>query len=144
MRCSSFPKTEPRQKLLAALFTKARDMGIESDELRENIAPGVIRKRLSEATTQEIFRVLDHLTKLYTRKEYKNYESSKAGLLNELLDAARARWGQDFEKPLRVFINSHGFKGTVTHFKFMKVTELKAFKTRILELNRQDGICPTR
>lgn len=140
MECRSFPKTEPRQKLLAALFSKARELGIEGDDLRKNIAPEVIKKRLSKASSQEIFKVLDHIMGLYTKTGYIEFESSKAGLIAELCAAARERWGDDYEKPLKAFINSHGFKGTLTHVKFMNVTDLKAFKDRIKELNRTEGI----
>lgn len=139
MECRRFPKTEPRQRLLAALFSKAREMGIESEELREELAPTVIKKRLSEASSQEIFRLLEHITGIYRKTGYKKFESSKAGLVEELKAAARARWGEDFDKPLKAFINSHGYKGTVTHYKFMKVADLKAFKDRLKELNRQEG-----
>lgn len=137
MECKSFPKTEPRQRLLRSLFAKARQYGIESDELREKIAPSVIGKRLSEASSKELFKVLDHVTKIYTQSGYKKFDSSKTGLLLELEAAARARWGEEFKKPLLAFINSH--KGAYTHYRFMKVAELKAFKDRIKELNRQEG-----
>lgn len=140
MECKSFPKTEPRQKLLAALFCKARDMGIDGEVLREEIAPAVIKKKLSEATSKELFRVLEHVTGLYKKTDFKKFESSKAGLVLELEGAAHARWGEDFKASLLAFINSHGFKKTLTHYKFMKVTDLKAFKERLKDLNRQDEI----
>lgn len=139
MECRSFPKTEPRQKLLAALFTKARDLGIEGEDLRENIAPEVIKKRLSDASSQELFKVLEHITGLYKKAGYQKYESSKAGLLIELEDAARARWGEAFKEPLLKFINSHRAR-TVTHYKWLNVAYLKEFKNRIKELNRSEGI----
>lgn len=143
MECKSFPKREPRQKLLAALFTKAREIGIENEELREEIAPQLLKKRLSEASSQELFRVMEHITGFYTGGSgYKKFESSKAGLLHELEDAARARWGEDFKKSLLAFINSHALKGTYTHYKFMKVAELKAFKERLKELNKKDRTIP--
>ncbi|WKZ32942.1 MAG: hypothetical protein QY316_00620 [Thermodesulfobacteriota bacterium] len=139
MECKSFPKTEPRQRLLQSLFAKARQYGIESDELRERIAPSVIGKRLSEASSKELFKVLDHVTKIYMQSGYQKFDSSKTGLLLELEAAARARWGEEFKKPLLAFINSHGLKGAYTHYRFMKVAELKAFKERIKELNKKEG-----
>ena len=140
MECRSFPKTEPRQRLLASLFAKAREFGIESTELRENIAPAVINKRLSESSSGEILKVLEHVMKIYRLSGFQKFESSKAGLLLELEAAARARWGDEFKKSLIAFINSHALKGTYTHYRFMAVTDLKAFKDRIKELNRQEGI----
>lgn len=138
MECKSFPKREPRQKLLAALFAKARDFGIEGDELRERIAPAVINKRLSDATTQELFKILEHVTGLYKKSGYKKFDSSRQGLIQELEEAARVRWGEEFRKPLIAFINSHRGK-TVTHYRFMRIAELKAFKDRIKELNKRDA-----
>ncbi|MBE7415101.1 MAG: hypothetical protein HS130_07705 [Deltaproteobacteria bacterium] len=125
--------------MLRALFAKARQYGIEADELREKIAPSVIGKRLSEASSKELFKVLDHVTKIYMQSGYQKFESSKTGLLLEIEAAARSRWGEDFTKSLNAFINSHSFKGTKRHYKFLQVTELKAFKDRIKELNRSDG-----
>lgn len=139
MECKSFSKREPRQKLLAALFAKARDFGIEGERLREEIAPAVIKKRLSEASTQELFKILEHVTKLYRGSGYKKFDSSRQGLIQELEEAARVRWGEEeFKKPLIAFINSHRGK-TVTHYRFMKIAELKAFKDRIKELNKRDA-----
>lgn len=137
MECKSFPKKEPRQRLLQALFAKARQYGIESDELRERIAPSVIGKRLSEASSKDLFKVLVHVTKIYMQSGYQKFESSRKGLLLELEAAARARWGEEFKKPLLAFINSH--KGAYTHYRFMEVAELKAFKDRIKDLNKSDG-----
>lgn len=136
MECKSFPKTEPRQKLLMSLFAKSRQLGIEPDELRETIAPEVIKKRLSEASAKELFLVLDHVTKLYMESGYQEFESSKAGLILELESIARERWGEDFTKSLNAFINSHSHKGTRKHYKFLPVADLKAFKDRLKELNR--------
>ena len=65
------------------------------------------------------------------------YESSKAGLLLELEDAARERWGDGFAKSLNAFVNAN--RPTQTHYKFLSVTSLKALKERIKEMNRKDG-----
>ena len=136
MECKSFPKTEPRQKLLKSLFAKARQLGIESDELREKIAPQVITKRLSEASTKELFVVLDHMTRLYMQSGYQKFESSRPGLILELESIARERWGEEFAKSLNAFINSHAQKGARRHYRFLPVPDLKAFKNRLKELNR--------
>ncbi len=137
MECRSFPKKEPRQKLLAALFLKAREMGIESEYLRDELAPKVIGRRLSVASSQDIFKLLEHITGIYGRSGYKNFESSKAGLIEELKSAARARWSEGFEKPLNAFINAN--RPAKTHYRFLNVAALKAVKERIKELNRQDA-----
>ena len=50
------------KKLLAALFAEAKKLGIEQDVLRNEIAPAVIKKRLSMASGQEILRVIEHVT----------------------------------------------------------------------------------
>ncbi len=52
----------PRALKLAQLFSEAAKRGIEQDDLRNVIAPGVIGHRLSEATTGEIIEVIRHIT----------------------------------------------------------------------------------
>ncbi len=144
-----------RKRLLAALFVKAGNHGIEADELREDIAPAVIGKRISKASPRELVKLLDHVTKLYHRPaatppesplargglkggapEPKYYPSSRPGLVEELTDAARARWGEDFEKPLNEFVNHN--RPVRTHYKFLGVAALKAVKERIKEMNAED------
>lgn len=137
MECRSFPKKDPRQKLLAALFARAREMGIESEELRDELAPTVIKKRLSEASSRDIFKLLEHVTGVYTKTGYMKYASSKAGLLDELKDVARERWGEGFERSLNAFVNAN--RPAKTHYRFLGVAALKALKERIRELNRRDG-----
>ena len=129
----------PKQRLLAALFTKGAKLGFDADTIRNDVAPKVIEKRLSEASPKEIVLVIEHMTGLY-KGSPKKYESSKDGLIEELEDAARARWGAVFEQSLNAFINSHAYKGTKTHYKFMRVTDLKAFKDRLVQLNRVEHI----
>ena len=140
-------------KLLAALFAEAKKLGIDQEVLRNEIAPAVIKKRLSMASGQEIVRVIEHVTgrsnpprppfakggmsktpplEKGDRGGFR-YESSKAGLLQELEDIARERWGESFAKSLNAFVNAN--KETQTHYKFLSVTSLKAIKERIKELN---------
>ena len=135
---------EKRNRLLAALFSQAKKKGIQGDELRDVIAPGLIGKRLSEATMQEIVRVIEHLSGENSNGQRamgneKKYASSRAGLIEELADAAKERWGEDFEKPLNAFINSHRrLKAfTITHYRFLNVTWLKGIKERLREMNRK-------
>lgn len=137
-------KREKRNRLLAALFVKADKTGIEQEFLRDTIALNIIGKRLSKASSKEIFKVLEHLVKLNPPQSpfskggseaggFKRYEPSSKGLMEELTDVAKARWGEDFQKPLNAFINSH--RKTPTHYKFLNVTSLKAFKERLKQLN---------
>lgn len=122
--------TTNRAKILSALFSKAAKMGIDAEALREEIAPSVIKKRLSEASAQEIVRLIDHVTGLDTRdRSYSSrdgfkYDSSRAGLIEELKDAGRARWGAEFEGPLNAFVNSH--LKVKTNYRWLKVAALKA------------------
>ena len=136
-------KKDSRKNLLAALFVKAKNRGIEPDELREDIAPIVINKRISEASVKELVSLIEHITK------YKNpsnterkYPSSRDGLIQELEDAARARWSDGWTQSLNAFVNSHSDKA-VTHYKFLSVAALKAIKGRIVELNKESE-CQTK
>ena len=132
-------KKDTRAGLLKAIFAKAKRAGIDEELLRERIAPEVIGMRLSAATTQELHKVVVHLASLEGESKPKGrYASSKAGLVAELEDVARARWGDGFEAPLNTFIN-HNRKAK-THLRFLDVAALKGIKERIKELNRKDGI----
>lgn len=131
---------ETRQRLLAALFSKALKAGIESETLRNDIAPAVIKKRLSGATAQELCRMIDHVTGIMhpsipSKDGRFKYDSSRAGLIDELKDTAKERWGADFEKSLNAFVNANW--PAKTHYRFLNVAALKALKERIKELNRQ-------
>lgn len=123
-----------KNSLLRALFLKARKEGIASDELREHIAPTIIGKRLSEATAKEVMKVIETVAGHRVQK----YAASRAGLIDELTDAARVRWGEEFEGPLNTFVNSH--RSTVTHYKFLPTKTLKVFKNRLKELNVKDPV----
>ncbi|TAN60752.1 hypothetical protein EPN18_08010 [bacterium] len=154
-----------RSRLLSALFAKAQNRGVDADALRDDIAPAVLGKRLSEANAREIVKLLDHVMALYQtaptlpsvpshqgrgslvpspfptaqgerekQGEFKRYPSSRAGLVAELEDVARIRWGADYEKSLNAFVNSNSIKA-VTHYRFLNVAALKAVKERIKELS---------
>jgi hypothetical protein len=53
---------DPRSLKLAALFAEAGKRGIEADQLRNEIAPAQLGKRLSAASETELGRLLRHLT----------------------------------------------------------------------------------
>jgi hypothetical protein len=132
-------KEDKRAMLLRALFAKSRDLGISADQLRDEIAPEVIKKRLSAASAPEIARLLDHITKPAPRGKgggFK-YPSSKHGLIRELEDAACDRWGEGWPLALNAFINAN--RTARTHYKFLNVSALKAVKDRIKELNSKEG-----
>ncbi|MBI5167765.1 MAG: hypothetical protein HY998_08565, partial [candidate division NC10 bacterium] len=144
--------------MLAALFAEAKKLGIDQEQLRNEIAPAVIKKRLSMASAQEVLRVIEHVTGrgdscnrpvkgLTQGSPLHKYDSSKAGLIQELEDVARERWGkgvetQDFasvQKSLNAFVNAN--REIPTHYKMMSVTGLKAIKERIKEMNRRGESC---
>lgn len=133
-------KREPRRTFLKALFAKARELGIDPDQLRDEIAPEIIKKRLSAATAPEIGKVIDHITKSVAspRGNDFKYPSTKDGLIEELRDVAFARWGADYERSLNAFINAN--RKVKTHYAFVDVSTLKAVKNRIKALNSEEGI----
>ncbi len=121
-----------RRRLLAALFSHASDKGIGQDDLRDVIAPGLIGKRLSEASAKEIYQVLEHVAG--KRKATKpRYESSLDGLRREVADIARERFGEDFEKPLNALCKKFG----VDRFRWLNVAHAKAIRDRLKELQAE-------
>lgn len=114
-----------RRRLLSAIFAEAKKRGIDAGFLREEIAPNICGMRLSQARPKELMRLIEHLT----GKKANAYPSSRAGLMAELQDAAKARWGEGYEKPLNGFVNSH--RRAPTHFRFLSIADLKAIKERL-------------
>lgn len=57
-----------RNRLLSALFAEAAKRGIDAERLRDEIAPGRIGKRLSEASAKEIYEVGVHIAGWKPRK----------------------------------------------------------------------------
>lgn len=136
-----------KHKLLKALFAEAKKLGIGQETLREDITPGVINKRLSAASPQEIAKVLIHIhnrhgipetgnTKFETlNSKQKQYESSRAGLLEEIRDLAIVRFGEDYALPLNAFCARFG---ETDGFRRMRINQMKRVKQRLKELQRED------
>jgi gentisate 1,2-dioxygenase len=133
-------KKNTKQKLLAALFAEAAKLGIDSETLREDIAPDLIEKRLSKATPQEVFRVIEYITgkgnpKSRMRNQKFKYESSREGLLQEIKDLAVERFGEDYIVPLNNLCSRFGESDG---YRKMKIAGLKELKRRLIELQRED------
>ena len=129
-----------------ALFSEAKKLGIAQETLREDIAPALIGKRLSRASPQEVARVLVYIHNRHGIPETRNskhetqnpklkrYESSRAGLLEEIRDLAIARFGEDFVRPLNALCERFGVEG----YRSMRVSQAKAVKATLIRLQRED------
>ena len=152
----------PKAKMLQALFAEAKKLGIDQETLREDVAPGVIKKRLSAATSQEVAQVLVYIHTRHGIPDappptpsrggqispagggagggsagggFKRYESSRAGLLEEIRDLAIARFGEDYALPLNAFCARFG---ETDGFRRMRVNQMKIVKQRLKELQQED------
>ena len=128
-----------RYKVLKAIFSEAARLGIPQESLREDIPQSLIGRRLSQATAGELIRVLEHV-KGNSKSEARNpkwqrYESSRDGLLKEVVDLARARFGEDFIVPLN---NLCARFGESDGYRKMRIAALKELKRRLKELQRDD------
>ncbi|MBI4652243.1 hypothetical protein HY745_13415 [Candidatus Desantisbacteria bacterium] len=135
------PTNQSHNRLLSAIFAEAKSACIDSDLLRNSIAPAIIKKRMSAATNRDLFILLTHL-KTKNNKPWKEslkpkFDSSRSGLIKELESVADARWGEGFEKSLNAFINSNNKDNILKHYKFLNISTLKAIKNRIKELNNK-------
>lgn len=135
---STKTKTNPRRRLMAAIFTKASKLGIDTGDdgdLRNVIAVKVAGKRMSKCDNKELFKIVEHLAKLAGETTArKRYPAGKAGLIEELKDVSKVRWGDDWEHALNEFVNHN--RKTRTHFKFLDIRTLKGIVKRIIQLNR--------
>ncbi|MDH3976439.1 MAG: hypothetical protein OEV42_19415 [Deltaproteobacteria bacterium] len=122
----------PRAKLLAALFKKAAQQGINQKDLRENIAQQVNSKRLSKSSLQEIVKVIDHITGGKQTRPRK-YAPGIAGLKYEIKDLAMTRWGDEWEGSLNKFCKGFG----VDRYQFLNIAIGKVVKKRLVELSRK-------
>ena len=126
-------KKSKRQALLGALFIAAEEHGIDQQELRDTIAPQLIKKRLSAASEQEIKVVLKHIAGPRRHEGTKKYESSLQGLRQEVQDLARERFGESWEQPLNMFCRRFG----VQHYRWLDVSHAKAVKEALIRLQKQ-------
>ena len=132
-----------RDRLLAALFAEAKKKNIDAEFLRDVIAKNIIGKRLSEASPQELMKVLEHVTGKHGRncqeetpdstKGVKKYESSRKGLIEELKDIAEERYGNDFEMPLNNLCKQFG----VLRYQWLDMRHLKAVKAALIRLQEK-------
>ncbi len=126
-------------QVLKAIFAEAKKYGIPQETIRNDIAPVIIGKRLSKANTWELGKVLDHIKVLHgnapAKPPKKEYESTHAGLLEEVRDLAIERYGHEYAEKLNNFaerfLEPDGFRK-------MKIAKLKEFKRRLKELNEND------
>ncbi|QII11221.1 hypothetical protein KsCSTR_18420 [Candidatus Kuenenia stuttgartiensis] len=136
-----------KHEIRKALFGRAKELGISAETLRDDIAPAVIGKRISEANNYELGQIIDYITNRAGRKstppfghpsrgEYKKYPSSRAGLLAEVRDLAIERYGQEeYAERLNNLCARFGEKDG---YHKMRVGALKKLKERIKELNKTD------
>ena len=121
-----------RHAMLGALFLAAQARGISQEQLRDEIAYGVIGKRLSAASEREIGLVLSHVAgppkrRLPTAK----YPSSLQGLRDEVRDLAMVRWGIEWDHSLTALCRKFG----VDHFRFLDIAHGKEIKKWLLRKN---------
>jgi len=133
----------PKSKILKALFSEAKKLGIDQETLREDVAPGVIGKRLSAASSAEVARVLVYIHNRHgvlgnPKSEIRNpklqYESSRRGLLQEIADLAKQRFGEDYVRPLNALCERFKVEG----YRSMRVSQAKAVKATLIRLQRED------
>lgn len=100
-----------RHAMLGALFCQAQERGISSEQLRDEIAPGLIGLRLSAASEKQIGLVLAHIAgPRVHRPSSPRYPSSLTGLRSEIRDLAQSRYGASWEEPLNKLCLRFGVK----------------------------------
>lgn len=115
------PNIKPkRNAMLGKLFIEAQERGIDQQELRDDIVPALIGRRLSAASEKQIGLVLAHIAGPMKKRgqgpgsrsqgEQQKYASSMQGLKEEICDLAKARWGEAWELPLNNFCLRFGVK----------------------------------
>jgi DNA polymerase III epsilon subunit-like protein len=121
--------------MLGALFIAAAERGIDQQELRDEIAPGLIGRRLSAASERQIQIVLAHVagplkrgTRYDGRGTQKKYQSSIKGLREEIVDLAKVRWGDTWSSSLNSLCRKFG----VDHYNFLDIGHAKAVKNWFL------------
>jgi hypothetical protein len=132
-----------RHTMLGKLFIEAQERGIDQQELRDDIVPALIGRRLSSANEKQISLVLNHIagpvkrrTKDEGRREptrdasWKRYDSSIAGLKQEITDLAKARWSDAWELPLNNFCLRFGVK----RWQWLDVSHGRAVKDVLIRL----------
>jgi hypothetical protein len=123
-----------RHAMLGKLFIEAQERGIDQQELRDDIVPALIGRRLSSANEKQISLVLNHIAGPLRRKPHAPcsmpYESSIQGLKDEICDLAKARFGESWELPLNNFCLRFGIK----RWQWLDVAHGRAVKEALLRL----------
>jgi hypothetical protein len=125
-----------RNSMLGKLFITADELGIDREEVRNVIAPGLLHgKRLSAASEQEIAQVLTHLSAPSAAPREKKYASSLDGLKAEICDLARERFGDGppsdiWEEPLNNLCIRFGVK----RWQWLDVAHGKEIKAALIRL----------
>lgn len=113
--------------MLGALFCAAAERGISQEQLRDEIAPGLIGRRLSAADERQIADVLRHITGPAVRSQRSEkfkYASSMQGLRQEIQDLAKLRWGEAWSGSLNNLCRKFG----VDHYNFLDIRHAKEIK----------------
>lgn len=129
-------ESDGRKRLLAVLFAETKKKGIDAEFLRDTVSQNIIAKRLSEATPQEIVRVLEHITQksgVRSQESGKRYESSLNGLKKEICDIAQKRFGLGWDPPLNALCKRLG----VVKWQWLDLRHAKAMKETLIRLERE-------
>ena len=127
--------------MLGKLFITAAEHGISQEQVRDEIAPGLIGKRLSAASESEISQVLEHITgRRYRNHPHpKQYPSTMQGLKDEIRDMAKVRWGSsDWENSLNNLCRRFG----IDHYLFLDMRHGKAVKQRLIDWTKTGPFKP--
>ncbi|MFQ5901494.1 MAG: hypothetical protein ACE5IH_08060, partial [Thermodesulfobacteriota bacterium] len=112
--------------LRRAIFGEIKKQGIDSDDFRDITVPEIIGKRLSRASVRDMGKILTYLKG--------GYESSRKGIIDEIIDLAKARFGDGFERPLNNLCKRFG----ISHYKWLDVRHGKALKKRLKEIIKSE------
>ncbi len=132
-------KGRGRAGLIAACFAEAARRGIDAEALREEVAPGIIRTRLSRANEVQLARLLKHLKGADWRAAPRKREPpSMEGLRREIEDLARQRFGNErWDEKVNRLAERMFERVGVDHWRWLDMWHTKELKKALVRLERR-------
>lgn len=124
-----------------------KQIGLSDDEYRTILSDRYWVNSCTDLSYKDASDLIDYFKELGFRvkvkrgkgstqlpKDLKRYKSSRSGLIEEIEDIAKQRYGEGWEAPLNALCRKFG----VQRYQWLDISHGKAVKRRLLEMEEQN------
>jgi len=128
-----------------------KQIGLSDDEYRTILSDRYWVNSCTQLSYKDASDLIDHFKELGFRmkvkrgkqsmqrpRDVKRYKSSRAGLIEEIEDIARERFGEGWEVPLNALCRKFG----VEKYRWLDISHGKVIKARLKEMQEQKRKVP--